>query len=117
MDHLKIPFNITNQIEHPDRPNYLVFHFKEEIKAHEFEEALKSENLFYERGEQEENDGSIRHLFGVRKSDVELVEKLNYTVIGNHREPFIKDKGTRWFILGFGILLGILAILGAILSK
>jgi hypothetical protein len=117
MDHLKIPFNITNQIDHPDRPNYLVFHFKEEIKAEQFEEALKKEGLFFERGQQEENDGSIRHLFGVRKSDTEVVEKINYTIIGKHRDPFIKDKSARWFIIGFGILLGVLALLGAILSK
>lgn len=117
MDHLKIPFNITNQIEHPDRPNYLIFHFREDFKANQFEAALKEENVFYERGEQEEDDGSIRYLFGVRKSDTEVVEKLNYIVIGHYRDPFIKDKAARWFIIGFGILLGIFALLGAILSK
>ena len=60
MDHLKIPFNITNQIDHPDRPNYLVFHFREEERAEMFEKALTKENIFFERGTQEENDGSIR---------------------------------------------------------
>jgi hypothetical protein len=117
MDHLRIPFNITNQIEHPDRPNYLVFHFREEIKAEQFEAALKEKNLFYERGQQEENDGSIRYLFGVRKSDTDAVERINYIIIGKHREHFIKDKSARWFIVGFGILLGVLALLGALLSK
>ena len=72
MDQLKIPFNITNQIEHPTRQNYLVFHFKDEDKANAFQLALEEAKLFYERAEQEEYEG-IRYLFGVRKSDVDDV--------------------------------------------
>ena len=117
MDHLKIPFNITNQIEHPTRQNYLVFHFKKELQAQQFEEALIKESLFFERGTQEEDDGTMRYLFGVRKSDVDAIERINYTIIGKFREPFIKDKAARWFILGFGLLLIILAIIGAIYAK
>lgn len=117
MDHLKIPFNITNQIDHPTRQNYLVFHFKDEAQANAFEEKLKASNLFFERGLQDDENGVVRHLFGVRKSDVDEVEKINYTILGQNRTPFIKDKSARWFIIGFGLLMIILAFLGAILSK
>jgi hypothetical protein len=117
MDQLKIPFNITNQIEHPTRQNYLVFHFKDEEKANAFEKALADAKLFYERGMQEEDDDSVRHLFGVRKSDVDEVEKINYTILGKGRAKLIKDKGARWFILGFGLLMIILAVIGAIMKK
>ncbi len=116
MDHLKIPFNITNQIDHPTRPNYLVFHFKKEESANEFENELKKGNFFYERAAQDENDGSVRHLFGVRKSDLNEIEVINYAIIGKYREPLIKDKTARYVIVGFGFLLVILAILGAVLN-
>ncbi len=116
MDHLRIPFNITNQIEHPTRPNYLVFHFKKEESANEFEKELKNGNFFYERATQDEDDGSVRHLFGVRKSDLNEIEVINYAIIGKYREPFIKDKKVRYAVVGFGILLVILAILGAVLN-
>lgn len=116
MDHLRIPFNITNQIDHPTRPNYLVFHFKKEESANEFENELKKGGFFYERAIQDEVDGSVRHLFGVRKSDLEKIEIINYAIIGKYREPFIKDKTARYAIVGFGILLVILAILGAVLN-
>jgi hypothetical protein len=38
--------------------------------------------------------------------------RLNYSVLGRHREPFIADGLLRWAVLGFVALIMLLALAG-----
>ena len=44
-------FNITNNFEHPTRPGYFVFRFREKVRADYFEELLKKEGVWFEKSE------------------------------------------------------------------
>lgn len=106
--------NLQNHRDHPSNPVYLVYFFSRQPAADYFEELLIKNNIHYERGLEDEGGG--RHLFGVRKNDQYLVEKLNYEALGKHREKFIPNVYFRYFILFFTFLLLILAIIGALKS-
>lgn len=116
-DQLTIPImSLVNHQAHPTRPGYLVYHFKIEEHAAYFEDLLKEKNLFYERFD-ELRDAKPVYWFGVRDRDHDAVEIINYTVKGKFRKPMIHDKGARYFIVIFGILIVLFAIIGAIMSN
>ncbi|CAG5078687.1 hypothetical protein [Parvicella tangerina] len=114
---LTIPvLSLVNHQEHPTRPGYLVYHFKIPEHASYFEELMNERGLFYERFDEQRNGEDV-YWFGVRDGDHDAVEIINYTVKGKFRKPLIRDKGARYFVIGFGILIILLAIVGAIMSN
>ncbi|HRD51272.1 MAG TPA: hypothetical protein PKY96_01355 [Flavobacteriales bacterium] len=105
-------FNITNFREHPNEEQWLVFRFPTAGQALEFEAELRAAGLRHERDEH----GGPPYLVAARKADREKAVRLNYLVLGRHREPFIANKALRWaLILLLGLLLGLIVI-GAILG-
>lgn len=116
-DQLTIPImSLVNHQEHPTRPGYLVYHFKIAEHATYFEELLKEKDLFYERFD-EARQGESVFWFGVRDRDHDAVEIINYTVKGKFRKPMIHDKGARYFVVALGILIILLAIIGAVMNN
>ena len=104
--------NLTNFDDHPTEPTWMVFRFKDRNMEREFIEGLDAERISYELSEE---DGIMR-LIGVKQRHREAAIRINYAVLGRHREPFIADKTIRWAILGFALILVLLAFLGALLS-
>lgn len=121
MDNLKIDLNITNHLPHPDRPGYMVIHYSTKEKADHFEEQLKIKGYFYEKGEETQGEGEneiiTRYLFGVRVTEFEEINILNYTTIGTFRKRSIPDKGARMVITVIGVLLVLFAFAGYLHSK
>ncbi|MBK6342609.1 MAG: hypothetical protein IPF41_08485 [Flavobacteriales bacterium] len=105
--------NLTNYAEHPTEDQWLVFRFPSEAQALEFENALRSEGLRHER----DPDGGPPFLVAARRSDREKAVRLNYLVLGRHREPFIANKALRWGLIGLLALLLALIIIGAWLGQ
>lgn len=117
LDNLTIPImSLINHQAHPTRPGYLVYYFKFKEHADYFEELLKEQELFYERFDEVRNDEDV-FWFGVRDQDHDAVEIINYTVKGKFRKPMIKDKGARYVVIAFGILVILLALIGAIVTN
>jgi hypothetical protein len=99
--------NLTNYAEHPTEDQWLVFRFHSEAQAAEFEEALRGGGLRHER----DPEGGPPYLVAARRADREKAVRLNYVVLGRHREPFIGNKAMRWGLIA---LLGLLLAMGAI---
>lgn len=104
--------NLTNFDDHPTEPTWMVFRFKDRLMEREFLEGLDAEGIAYELSEE---DGIVR-LVGVKQRHREAAIRINYLVLGRHRDPFIADRTMRWAILGFALILVLLAVLGALLS-
>ncbi len=105
--------NLTNFDEHPEDPLWLVFRFKERGIALEFMDGLKAATIPFE---EDQNDGPP-HLVGVKTQYREVAVRINYTVTGRHREPFIADRLIRWVLLGFFGLLLLLVVLGMFFGR
>jgi len=98
---------LTNFDDHPEDPGWLVFRFGDADLAREFQEGLDGAGISCETN----NDGPP-HLVGVRQRHREAAVRINYTVLGRHRRPFIGDGFLRWALLAFMALLLLLAVLG-----
>lgn len=105
--------NITNFDDHPEDPQWIVFRFKQRGIAKEFVDGLTAVSIPYE---QDEGDGAP-FLVGVKAHHRETAVRLNYTVLGRHRTPFIADGLVRWSIIGLFAALLLLAVLGMIFGK
>lgn len=101
---------LTNHKDHPTNKAYKVFFFYEKEKACYFENSLKERKIHFERGEEESNRGLV-YLFGVRKSDNQIVHKLNYEALGKFRSPTIDSYWGRISIYAFCLLVIIFAII------
>jgi len=121
MDNLKIDLNITNHQPHPTRSAYMVIHYATQEKADHFEAQLKEKGYFYEKGAETEGEGEneviTRHLFGVKVTDFEKINVLNYATIGTFRSRSIPDKGARNVITIIGVVLILFAFAGYLHSK
>lgn len=105
--------NITNFDDHPEQPLWMVFRFADHRQCAEFVAGLQAENLPHEQ----DANGGPPFLVGVKQRDREAAVRINYTVLGRYREPFIGNVALRWalLILVGGILL--LALVGIVLQK
>ena len=101
---------LTNHNDHPTNKAYKVFFFYDKEKAHYFETSLKERNIHFERGEEESNRGLV-YLFGVRKTDNQIVQKLNYEALGKFRSPIISSYWGRISIYAICLLIIIFAII------
>jgi len=100
--------NITNYDDHPGDANWIVFRFPTEGMAGEFAQALDQAGIGHER----DGDGGPPFLVGVKQRHREQAVRLNYSVLGRHRETFIADGLLRWAVLGFVALIMLLALAG-----
>ena len=101
---------LTNHREHPTNKAYKVFHFRIKEQADFFEENLKSNDLYYESDIETTNRGKI-YLFGIRKTDLNIVQNLNNIAIGKFRTPFIEKKVNQYIVIFIGLIIIIFAIL------
>lgn len=111
----KFLYKFTNQMPHPDRKGYEVYHFTSLDEADFFENQLKEKNLFYERAEDSINQKTI-HLFGVKSDDLSAVDSANYLTKGTFRKPMVADKTARYFLVFFGLGVIVFAIIGFFIS-
>lgn len=107
-------FNITNNFEHPTRPGYFVFRFREKVRADYFEELLKKEGVWFEKSE--EDDESPLILYGIKLNDYKKATKANYMVSAKYRKKTISSIYLRIIIYAVAVTIISLAIIGA-LSK
>jgi hypothetical protein len=105
--------NITNFDDHPNEPMWMVFRFGKEQMAKEFIAGLNAAGIRHEA------DESVHapFLVGVRQKDRETAVRINYTVLGRYRSPFIADRTLRWGVIGLVAILSILVIIGMLLEK
>lgn len=104
-------FNITNYFEHPTRPGYYVFRFRDKARADYFEELLKKDNIWHEKSTDE--DEQPLYLFGIKLNDYKRVIKINYLVSGKYRRKTISSIYIRIIIYVVAITLLSFAIIGA----
>lgn len=104
--------NLTNFDDHPTEPTWLVFRFGDRDMGREFVEGLEAAGIPYEANE---DDESMR-LIGVKQRYRDAAVRINYAVLGRHREPFIGDGYIRWALIGFTLVLVVLALVGAVLN-
>jgi len=104
--------NLTNFDDHPTEPTWMVFRFGDREMGREFVEGLDAAGIPYESNE--EGDGM--RLIGVKQRYRDAAVRINYQVLGRHREPFIGDRTIRWVLIAFTLGLVLLAFLGALLN-
>lgn len=96
--------NVTNFQDHPNNDAFKVFHFGIKEQADYFTELLSEKNIRYET-DKEFAKGKTLYLFGIRKTDLSEVIKLNYLALGKYRKPLINNKAFKWFVLLFGFAI------------
>jgi hypothetical protein len=102
--------NLTNFDDHPTDPLWLVFRFTDHSMAREFMQGLDAAGLKYET---DEGDEGLR-LVAVKQRHRDAAIRINYTVLGRHRQPFIGNATLRWSLLALTALLLLLALAGAL---
>lgn len=100
--------NLTNYAEHPTEPDWLVFRFPVAAQREEFAQMLGAEGIRHEV----DTDAGPPYLIGVRSRHRERAVRLNYTVLGRHRRPFLSDPLFRWSVLAAVGALLVLAFIG-----
>lgn len=105
--------NITNYDDHPEDANWMVFRFPTDAMAGEFTQLLDQARIGHER----DGAGGPPFLVGVKQRHREQAVRLNYTVLGRHREPFIADGLLRKVVLGFVALIMLLAVAGFVVRN
>lgn len=91
---------LVNYIQHPTNPKYIVFRFAHEERANAFEEALSSNNIWFEKDQQQVKK-RVFYLFGVHRNDYSKVQQINFNVEAMHRSFLIKNNFFRYFLLLF----------------
>ena len=102
---------LVNYVKHPTNPKYIVFRFADSERANAFEKALKNENIWFEKG-QEQGRTRIFYLYGVHRQDYKKVQAINFNVESQHRSFIIKNTFFRWFLLLFTFSVCALAFIG-----
>jgi hypothetical protein len=104
--------NLTNFDDHPTDPTWMVFRFGDRDMAREFIAGLEAAGIPFEAEDEEGMEVGAVRLVGVKQRFRDAAVRVNYVVLGRHREPFLSNTLLRWVLLAFvGLLVG-LAILG-----
>ena len=74
------------------------------------ENFLKSNDLYYETDIETTNRGEL-YLFGIRKSDLRIVQELNNIAIGKFRTPFIEKKINQYIVILIGLIIVVFTLL------
>ena len=98
-------------VQHPTNPKYVVFRFADKDRADDFENALKLNDIWFEKN-QESGRTRIFYLFGVHRRDFKQAQALNFAVEGKHRSFIIKSTFFRWFLILFSVGITTLAFVG-----
>ena len=77
---------VTNHKEHPTNKAYKVFFFYTKQESLYFKSLLVKNQIFFEQGNDQTKKGDI-YLFGIRKTDLNKVSKINYETLGKFRKP------------------------------
>jgi hypothetical protein len=112
VDSTIVDLGLVNYVQHPSNPNYIVYRFPDPERAASFESELNRLGIWFEKDE-EQTKSRTYTLFGVHKKDYKQVTKLNIQVEGKHKKPLIPHKGFRYFIVAFGMIAIILAVIGS----
>lgn len=104
--------NLTNYDDHPTEPGWLVFRYADAEMAAEFLAGLEAAGIPHEV----DRDEGTLVLVGVKQRHRDAAVRINYAVLGRHREPFIGDGVLRWSLLLVVGLLVLLALWGALRS-
>lgn len=102
---------LVNYVQHPTNSKYIVFRFADKDRAADFEKALKLNDIWFEKGEQQ---GRTRlfYMYGVHRRDFKKVQSLNFAIEGKHRTFIIKNNFFRWFLILFSVGITVLAFVG-----
>ncbi|MBK8497467.1 MAG: hypothetical protein IPL52_01295 [Flavobacteriales bacterium] len=106
-------FELTNYSDHPEEPTWIVFRFAQAHIAQEFIVELEREGVKHERDE----NGGPPFLVGVKQHHRERAVRINYSVLGRHRKPFMGDPVLRWSVFVLVALAVVLAVAGMVMSK
>ena len=98
---------VTNHRDHPTNKAYKVFFFRKKEEADYFESLILKKNIKYEKGSEDSDKGKL-YLYGIRKTDLRLVIKLNYIAIGEYRTPIFPNTTVKYVLIGFLIVIAIL---------
>lgn len=110
VDH-KLDLGFVNYVQHPQNSEYIVYRFADEKRANDFEAELIIQKIWFEKGTEEKR--SVNYiLFGVHKTDFKVAQKINYSVEGKNKKPFIPVAWLRYFLLLFSGIVLTLAIMG-----
>ncbi|MBX2980660.1 MAG: hypothetical protein KF905_15340 [Flavobacteriales bacterium] len=104
--------NLTNFDDHPTDPTWMVFRFGDAEMGSEFMHGLEQAGIRYEA---DRDEGMT--LIGVKQRHRDAAIRINYGVLGRHREPFISSPYVRWGLLGLVLLAILAAFLGAWLNS
>ena len=115
-EYIEKVLNVTNFQDHPTNNTYKVFHFIIKEQADYFIELLNENNISFESDE-EFAKGNMTYLFGIHKSDLNKVMKLNYLALGKYRKPLIKNNVGKWFVVIFGIVIFLFALISFFMTK
>lgn len=106
-----VDLGLVNYVKHPTNPNYIVYRFPDPERAKSFMEKLEEKEIWFEQGE-EQVRSKMFTLIGIHKRDFKQSESINYLVEAKHKKPLIPYIGFRYFVVLFGMILLILAIVG-----
>ena len=101
---------VTNHSEHPTNKAYKVFFFRSIEQANYFESLLQNENIIFEKDSEDTEKGEL-FLFGIRKSDLKIVGKLNLLTIGKYRKPIFPHPTIKYIVILFILIVTILIII------
>jgi hypothetical protein len=107
-------FNLTNYRDHPENKDYLVFFFYNFDQGYYFQHLLNQNAVDHEMFIEEEEKPVI--LFGIRKRNFKQALALSDLSYAKFKKPFIANKWIRFSILGFTIIMVLIAIVGYFLS-
>jgi hypothetical protein len=107
---------VTNHKEHPTNKAYKVFFFYSEEESIFFETLLNENNLKYENETDKTGKGTI-YLFGIRKTDLTIVGKLNYTTLGKFRKPLFVNNRLKYFVVGLGGFILLIVLISYIMNQ
>ena len=107
---------VTNHKEHPSNKAYKVFFFYSKQESDYFKFLLEENNIFYEQDTDKTKRGSI-YLFGIRKTDLKKVGKLNYATLGKFRKPIFANKKLKYFILVLGVFILLITFISYLMNK
>src|SRR5690625_7842762 len=112
------PFDLglVNYVKHPTDPNYVVFRFADLRRAKDFEAALKAQNVWFEKGE-EERPARTYYLYGLRNLDFYKAQKISYDVEARNRTFIISNNFFRCELIHIVLGMVILCIIVCYSSK
>jgi len=103
---------VTNHKEHPTNKAYK----DSEEESSFFETQLKTNEIKYECGKEETRKGTV-YLFGIRKTDLTTVGKLNYTTLGKFRKPLFVNNKLKYLIVGLGIFILLIVLISYLMNQ